>query len=122
MSGNNSGIMITGGSVSAGAMAAGKGAVASNVAAGASEAALADIRQSLDQLGQELRARASELDDADQALAVVDLARNEAAKDSPNQGTLLGLLKTLGSVVGGVASFGTSVSSIVAAVSAISSL
>jgi hypothetical protein len=103
-------------------MAAGKGAVASNVAAGSSEAALADIRQSLDQLAQELRARASELDDADQALAVVDLARNEAAKESPNQGTLLGLLKTLGSVVGGVATLGTSVASIVAAVSAISSL
>ena len=79
-------------------------------------------QQSLDQLAQELRARAAELDDADQALAVVDLARNEAAKESPNQGTLLGLLKTLGSVVAGVATLGTSVSSIVAAVSAISSL
>jgi hypothetical protein len=121
MNGNNSGITISGGTVNAGAMAAGKGAVASNIA-GASEAALADIRQSLDQLAQELRVRASELDDADQALAVVDLARNEAAKESPNQGTLLGLLKTLGSVVGGVATLGSSVASIMAAVSAIGSL
>ena len=122
MNGNNSGITISGGTVNAGAMAAGKGAVASNVAARAAEAPLAEIRQSRDQLAQELRVRASELDDADQALAVVDLARNEAAKKSPNQGTLLGLLKTLGSVVGGVATLGTSVASIMAAVSAISSL
>lgn len=118
MSGNNSGITISGGTVSAGAMAAGKGAVASNVAAG-SEAALADIRRSLDQLAEELRARASELDDADQALAVVDRARNEAAKNPPNQGALLGLLKTLTSVVGNVATFGTSVASIVSTVSAL---
>jgi hypothetical protein len=119
MVGKNSGIVISGGTVNANAMAAGKGAVASNVAVGVSEAALADIRQSLDQLAQELRARASELDDADQALAVVDLARNEAAKKSPNKGTLLGLLKTLTSVVGDVASFGTSVAAIVSTVSAI---
>jgi hypothetical protein len=119
MSGNNSGITISGGTVNAGAMAAGKGAVASNVAAGTSDAALADIRKSLDQLAEELRARSSELDDADQALAVVDLARNEAAKESPSKGTLLGLLKTLTSVVGNVATLGTSVASIVSTVSAI---
>jgi hypothetical protein len=119
MSGKNSGITISGGTVNAGAMAAGKGSVASNVAAGMSEAALADIRQSLDQLAEELRARASELEDPDQAIAVADLARNEAAKKSPNKATLLGLLKTLTSVVGGVASFGTSVASIVSAVSTV---
>ena len=117
MAEKNSGIVISGGTVNAGAMAAGKGAMASNVAA--SEAALADIRQSLDQLAHELRTRASELDNADQALAVVDLARSEAAKESPNKGTLLSLLKTLTSVVGDVAGFGTSVASIVAAVSTI---
>jgi hypothetical protein len=119
MAGKNSGITISGGTVNAGAMAAGKGAVASNVAAGASESALADIRRSIDQLAEELRAKVSELDDPDQAIAIADLARNEAAKKSPNKGTLLGLLKTLTVVVGDVASFGTSVASIVSAVSTI---
>jgi hypothetical protein len=119
MAGKNSGITISGGTVNAGAMAAGKGAVASNVALGTSEAALADVRRRLDQLAQELRTRVSELDDPDQTLTVVDLARKEAAKKSPNKGTLQGLLKTLTSVVGDVASFGTSIASIVSAVSTI---
>ena len=55
-------------------------------------------------------------------LSLLSIWPGMRCKESPNQGTLLGLLKTLGSVVAGVATLGTSVSSIVAAVSAISSL
>ena len=119
MSGNNSGIQISGGSVHAGAMAAGDHAKASNVSTpGDTTQVLAELRQSLADLAEQVRARAAELDDPEQAAAVADLAKAEVEKEKPNHRSLLGLLQALSSAVGNVATLGGSVTSIIKTVSA----
>jgi hypothetical protein len=120
MSGKNSGIQISGGTVHAGAMAAGNHAVASNVSTSSDAAqALAELRRSLADLAEQVRARAADLDDPEQAAAVADLAKAEAEKEKPNHRSLLGLLQTLSAAVGSVATLGGSVNAIIQTVSAL---
>lgn len=118
MSRKNLGIQISGGTVHAGAMAAGDHAVASSTS-GDTAQALAELRKSLADLAEQVRARAGELDDPEQAAAVADLARAEAAKERPNHRSLLGLLQALGGAVGSVATLGGSVTAIINTVSAL---
>jgi hypothetical protein len=120
MSGRNSGIQISGGTVNAGAIAAGTRAVASNVStSGDAAQALAELRRSLADLAEQVRAQAADLDDPEQAAAVADLARAEAEKEKPNHRSLLGLLQTLSAAVGSVATLGGSVNAIIQTVSAL---
>ena len=120
MNGKNSGIQISGGTVRAGAMAAGDHVIASNVSTSDHTAqALAELRKSLADLAEQVRARAAELDDPEQAAAVADIAKAEAEKDKPNHRSLLGLLQTLSSAVGTVATLGGSVNAIINTVSAL---
>lgn len=122
MNSKNSGIQISGGTVRAGAMAAGDHAGASNVSTSDhTPQALAELRKSLADLAEQVRARAAELDDPDQAAAVADLAKAEAEKEKPNHRSLLGLLQALGAAVGGVATLGGSVNAIINTVSALAS-
>jgi hypothetical protein len=123
MSGRNSGIQISGGTVHAGAMAAGNHAVASSNVSTSGDAAqaLAELRRSLADLAEQVRARAADLDDPEQAAAVADLAKAEAEKEKPNHRSLLGLLQTLSAAVGSVATLGGSVNAIIQTVSALAS-
>jgi hypothetical protein len=122
MSSKNSGIQISGGTVHAGAMAAGNHAVASNVStSGDAARGLAELRKSLADLAEQVRARAAELDDPEQAAAVADLAKAEAEKEKPNHRSLLGLLQALSAAVGSVATLGGSVNAIINTVSALAS-
>jgi hypothetical protein len=101
-------------------MAAGHHVIASNVSTSDHTAqALAELRKSLADLAEQVRARAAELDDPEQAAAVADLAKAEAEKDKPNHRSLLGLLQTLSSAVGTVATLGGSVNAIINTVSAL---
>jgi hypothetical protein len=120
MNDKNSGIQISGGTVRAGAMAAGDHAVASSVSTSDHTAqALAELRKSLADLAEQVRARAAELDDPEQAAAVADLAKAEAEKEKPNHRSLLGLLQALSTAVGTVATLGGSVNAIINTVSAL---
>ena len=120
MSRKNSGIQISGGTVHAGAMAAGHHAVASNVStSGDTAQAFDELRKSLADLAEQVRARAGELDDPEQAAAVADLAKAEAEKEKPNHRSLLGLLQALSGAVGTVATLGSSVTAIINTVSAL---
>jgi Family of unknown function (DUF5955) len=117
MTNTNHGVMITGGTVAAGAIAAGPHAVASNRADVAPTQSLDELRRLVEQLLQEVRDHASGLDDGEQALTVTQLTQKEVTKDSPDRGRVLAFLKVLASAVGSVASLATSVSAVEQAVS-----
>jgi hypothetical protein len=121
MSSTNSGIHISGNStVNAGAMAAGDHAKATNrVIQGAGPEVLDELRRSLADLAEQVRARADQLEDPEHAAAIADLAKAEAEKEKPNHRSLLSLLQALGATVGSVAALGGSVTAIMATVSAL---
>jgi hypothetical protein len=115
----NTGIAITGGNVSAGAMAAGPGATATNVAPGTLDGSLSDLRAEMVRLIEVLYTEAKGLTDADQTIAVAKLAERELAKEQPNKGSVLSLLQVLASGVGSVASLAGAVATIQQAVAAV---
>lgn len=120
MSSTNSGFYMSGGTVNAGSIAAGDHAVAYSVSGHADPSqALVDLRASLAELAQQVRDRSTELPDPAKAETLVDLANEEAGREQPDPGLLLGFLKGLGTAVGSVAALGGSVTSIVETVSAL---
>ena len=106
---SNSGISITGGTVNAGAMAAGHDASATNTTQQAPTVSLDDIRREMATLVDVVRASASQLGDGHRAVAMAEDAQQELAKSAPNKHTLLATLQKLASGVGSVGSLASAV-------------
>jgi hypothetical protein len=115
----NFGISITGGTVNAGAMAAGENAVATNEMRPSSPASIEGLRAQMMALVDAVRAHTAELDDGDQSLNVAEIAQRELAKEQPNKQSFLGLLKSLAAGVGSVAALASAVTTIEQAAAAI---
>ena len=113
----NSGISISGGRVTAGAMAAGDHAVAVNQAAPASQATLEDLRQAVRELTRLVAERAPSPDAPD--LVVARLAEQEVAREAPDKGRLMGLLQALSSGAGAVTGVAGAVAAVEKAVQAV---
>jgi hypothetical protein len=109
---DNSGISISGGTVNAGAIAAGNHAQAKNVSAVPVARSVEEVRTQLADLVRELRAHQDDFDDGAQAIAVAEMAAREAAKERPNRASFLGLMHALASGVGSVASVATVVTAL----------
>jgi hypothetical protein len=114
----NYGISISGGHVSAGAMAAGEGATATNITS-TPTGSLSDLRAGMTQLLELLRAQADRLERPEEAIAVAELAGRELAKDEPDKVSILRFLEIVASGVGSIASLTGAVAAIQHAVGAI---
>ena len=115
----NFGISITGGTVNAGAMAAGENAVATNEMRPSTPASIEDFCAQMTALVDAVRAHTAELDDGDQSLNVAEIAQRELAKEQPSKQSFLGLLKSLAAGVGSVAALASAVTTIEQAAAAI---
>jgi len=115
----NRGIVITGGTVNADAMAAGEKSTAQSVTQIGTTPSLDNARSQMADLVEAVRARAAALEDGDQSLTVAKLAQRELAKQRPDKRSFLGLLESLASGVGSVTSLATAVTAIQQAVTAV---
>jgi hypothetical protein len=113
----NYGVSVTGGNVTAGAIAAGAGAHASSNGLVSSGVTLDDLRRALDGIRTQVVEEVASLDDADQAIAVTELAQRELAKHQPDKGRVLGFLSALAAVVSPAAAITESVAALSTAVS-----
>ncbi|GAA0942806.1 hypothetical protein GCM10009554_35660 [Kribbella koreensis] len=112
----NYGIEIHGGAdVSAGAMAAGNKATATNISAVATDS-LANARTEMARLLELLRAHP---EPPDQAIEMAEDAEYELAKEVPNKRSVLRLLDLIASGAKSIASIGGAVTAVQQAVSAI---
>jgi hypothetical protein len=110
---SNSGISITGGTVNAGAMAAGDHAKATTTTTHqVSAASLEELRNEMAALVDAIRASAARLADGEQAVTVAEDAQRELAKPAPDKHTLLATLQKLASGVGSIGSLATAVAAI----------
>lgn len=109
---SNYGVQISGGAqVSAGAIVGGPGATASN--AGFTAAAdLAELRELLASLAEQLRVPPPEVEDPDGLTTIVASAQQEASKGRPNMHILSGLLQALMAGAGNVTSLATAISAV----------
>jgi hypothetical protein len=98
----NNGIWVAGGTVTAGSMAAGTGAVATNTAEGGTALTVDDIRVMVRDLVEELTSHAALLPDLDQTVTVARLAEQESAKEAPDKSRLSALLQLVTAGAGSV--------------------
>lgn len=99
----NHGISVSGGTVNAGAMAAGRDASATNVVHQAPPpGSLDELRVQVAALAEAVRAHAADLEDGASTLTVARVAEHEVGKDRPNKESLLGMLATLAAGVSSV--------------------
>ena len=108
---NNSGISITGGTVNAGAMAAGHGARATNTTS-QPRVSLDNLRREMASLVDLVQTYAAQLGDGQQTITVAAEAQQELAKGSPDKRRFLTTLERLASGVGSVGSLATAVAAI----------
>jgi hypothetical protein len=109
---SNSGISITGGTVNAGAMAAGDHAKATTTTHQLPAASLDDLRFEMTALVDAIRSNAARLADGEQAVTVAEDAQRELAKPAPDKHTLFTTLQNLASGVGSIGSLATAVAAI----------
>jgi hypothetical protein len=109
---SNSGISISGGTVNAGAMAAGDHAKATNTTQQAPASSLDDLRAEMADLVDAIRAHTMRLADGEETVALAENAQYELAKATPDRHALLATLQKLASGVGSVASLATAVTAI----------
>jgi hypothetical protein len=97
--------------VNAGAVAGGPGAsaTADNVTFTDPAAGLAELRDLLGSLAEQLRVPPPEVENPGGLQAIVGSAQQEAAKGRPNMGLLSGLLHALMAGAGGVTSLATAI-------------
>jgi hypothetical protein len=114
----NYGINITGGNVSAGAMAAGRDARATNISSTSADS-LPDIRAGMSELLELLRGEADKLDRPEETIAVAELAERELGEDEPDKLSVLRWLKIVATGAGSVTSVAGAVTAIQQAVAAI---
>ena len=111
----NYGINVTGGNFTAGAVAAGSHAQATNISASGS---LDDARATMQQLLELLNAHAGELERPDETIAVAELAKRELEGDKPDKGSVLRWLGLIASGAGSIAAISGAVSAVQQAVAA----
>jgi hypothetical protein len=111
---SNYGVQISGGAqVSAGAIVGGPGASATASNAGFTAAAdLAELRELLASLAEQLRVPPPEVEDPDGLTTIVASAQQEASKGRPNMHILSGLLHALMAGAGNVTSLTTAISAV----------
>ena len=112
----NYGINVTGGNFTAGAVAAGDHARATNISATGS---LVDARtemQPTPRVAQRARRRTGA---PEETIAVADLARRELDGDEPDKASVLGWLKLIASGAGSIAAISGAVSAVEQAVTAL---
>jgi hypothetical protein len=114
----NRGISITGGQVTAGAMAAGERSVAVNTA-GSGPATVEDLRAALRELARAVEGSVPELEDPQQSVAVARMAEQEGAKDAPDKSRLTGFLQVLASGAGAVSGVAAAVTAVETVLSSI---
>jgi hypothetical protein len=115
----NRGIWIAGGTVTAGAMAAGPGATATSTAGGDPVPNVEDIRRMLRDLVQMITANAAVLEDSEQTVTVARLAERESAKEAPDKTRLAALLQLVTAGAGTVSGLAGAVEAIERAVHAV---
>lgn len=102
----NEGLIQSGGSIQAGAMAVGRGAAAHNMSSTVSDALRESgrdpIADRLDELLRALRDHGAELPDPDGVRGSAGAVVDELAKDEPNKITVLGILSGIRDAVGSV--------------------
>jgi hypothetical protein len=116
---DNKGIMITGGTIHAGAMAAGKNASASGKAHPLPADTVAGLRAQMAAVVEELLAHADVLEDRDATITLAEVAQRELKKENPDKQSLLGTLQAVAAGVGSIASLASAVESIEKAASAL---
>ncbi|WP_329002415.1 hypothetical protein OHA18_04775 [Kribbella sp. NBC_00709] len=114
----NYGIRVSGGQITAGAMAAGEGATATNISAVSAES-LADARAGMSQLLELLHAQSERLERPGETIAVAELAEHELAKDKPDKKSVLRLLELIASGATSIATISGAVTVVQQAVAAI---
>ncbi|MEX5718765.1 DUF5955 family protein [Geodermatophilus maliterrae] len=102
--GRNEGIIVRGGTVNAGAMAAGSGATAHNVAADLTARGQVDVARRLEELVRQLEAHADQVPGAEQVRDDAQTVTEELAKDQPDRGRLERILSRISDSVGSVSS------------------
>jgi hypothetical protein len=110
---NNGGVQAWGNAqVNAGAIAGGPGAraTAGNVTFTAPATALAELRDLLASLAEQLRVPPPEVENPGGLQAIAGSAQQEAAKDRPDMGLLSGLLHALMAGAGNVTALATAIS------------
>ena len=94
--GRNEGIVVSGGTIQAGALAVGRRARASQVVQDAgrslAERGQSEVAERLEQLLRELEAHAAQLSNADEVRESTELLARELAKPAPNRTTVSGVL------------------------------
>lgn len=115
----NKGIWIAGGTVSAGAMAAGPGAAATNIAGRGPATDVEDVRQMLRDLVQTITANAADLEDPEQTVTVARLAEQESAKEAPDKTRLASLLQLVTAGSGTVSGLAGAVEAVERAIHAV---
>jgi translation initiation factor 2B subunit (eIF-2B alpha/beta/delta family) len=107
MSGHNEGINISGGSLSAGNIAVGRGAQAIqntyNLANQLEEAGKSGVAQAITELLKALEANSNQVADQEEVTQAVRQVAEEVQKEKPNKVTLKGLLSSLKESLGSVA-------------------
>ena len=119
----NQGIIITGGKVDVGAMAAGPNAQAISNVHSASEALAArgqtELAERIEELLQALREHEAELADRDAAFQLTDRIAQELEREQPDKPTVEGFLARLAASAGSVASITNAVGALSHAVTAL---
>jgi hypothetical protein len=119
----NEGVVVSGGSLTAGQVVAGRGARASatfsgNVG-GLHQVGRDEVARALDNLVAELRRHAAELPDGEELLDSTRAVGEELAKEQPNRRTVTAILKAIGEGAGSVTSVVGAAQALAAAVTAI---
>ena len=116
---DNKGIWIAGGTVSAGAMAAGTGAKAINAAGPTPAVTVEEVRRLLKDLVAMVTANAAALEDPEQTVTVARLAEQESAKEALDKTRLAALLQLVTAGAGTVSGLAGAVEAIERAVHAV---
>jgi translation initiation factor 2B subunit (eIF-2B alpha/beta/delta family) len=117
--GNNQGMQVSGGSVTAGAIAVGTGAWAHNVANQLRERGQDDVAQRLEELVRQLEAHADQVSDIEDLRGATRTVADELAKEQPNKTTVTAVLSTIAESVQSVTGLATAADALLRAVQAV---
>jgi hypothetical protein len=112
----NNGVWVTGGSVQAGAIAAGRNARASGSVHPSSPQTVDELRVQMAAVLEQLRSHSRDLEDSHATLTLAEMAQRELEKETPNKQSLLGTLSAVAAGVGSVATLAGALASLEQAV------
>jgi Family of unknown function (DUF5955) len=114
---HNEGVQISGGRISAGAFAVGRGATASNIgAATADDPGREEIARRLAELLRQLEAAGPALDNRDEVRDSTQVVVEELGKERPNKTTVTGVLTGIAAAVASVTGLATATDALLGAV------